>query len=379
MSKAADNATSSARRRTLATPAWLRRLRYSFSREKLREFITTMGLVVPLTALIWIWAEREQTLERDVQVTVDVRSRNPNAVVSLARADDKIGPVSVSVKLSGPKVGIDALLAALSSDATRGRVMLEVPDDVGADGTRDVAILPLLDQQNLFRDFGITVRSAEPDTVKVRADAVVTQDLRPTLPADIATRVESIETEPASIRVRGSALVIERLKREGKLRAELDVSAYPNLRESEPGKPVVLPNLTVRPIDASGVTLETLVVSKATLKFAQVREGELRSVVVEVGQPAGLNYKYDATPKILPGVRIVGPPDLLRQLALAELNPPANRESLPYASLRLRRDDLGKTFKRTPLLMNLPPGVRAVEGAMPEVTVVVDPTPDEAR
>ena len=375
MTQTTNNPTSPARRRSMATPAWVRRMRYSFSREKLREFATTLGLVVPLTVLIWIWAEREQTLERDVQVTVDVRSRNPGTVVSLVRGDEKPGPASVTVNVSGPKVGVDSLLDAISRDTGRGRISLEVNDDVGADGTRDVPIQPLLDQQNLFRDYGVTVRSTEPDTLKVRSDPVVTEELRPSLPDAIATRVESIMTQPPTIRVRGSAAAIERLRKAGRLRAELDVAAdRPELRDREPGQSVSLENLPIRPLDAAGVTLEPSTVTLATLKLSQTLEGELQAVVVNVSQPSGLKARVGLSPEVLPAVKIVGPPDVLRQLTLAEGN------ARPYASVRITRDDvIARTGTRRPTIENLPPGVKAVEASIPEVSFDVSATTEEPR
>lgn len=373
MTQTTNNATSPARRRLMATPAWVRRLRYWFSRENLREFVTTLGLVVPLTVLIWIWAEREQTLEGDVQLTVDVRSRNPGTVVSLVRGDDRGGPASVSVKVSGPKVGVDSLKAALSNDSTRSRIALDVADDVGADGTRDIAIQPLLDQQNLFRDYGITVRSTEPDTLKVRADPVVTEELRPTVPGDLAARVESVVTEPPTIRVRGSAAAIERLRKENKLRAELDLAGRTELRDREPGSEVPVSNVAVKPLDAAGVTLETPSVSRATLVFSKSKEGELQSVVVNYSVPSGLRAQVRVEQATQSNVKISGPPDVILQLQRAE------GDARPYLVVRITRDDLNKKFKRTPTFANLPVGVKAVEGSVTAVDVTVTETSDGAR
>ena len=373
MTEPTNQATSPARRRLMATPGWLRRMRYSLSREKLREFAMTLGLVVPLTVLIWIWAEREQTQEREVQVTVDVRSRNPGTVVSLARADDRGGPAPVMVKLSGPKVGVDALEDLMRNPA-RSRVTLDVADDVGPDGTRDVAIQPLLDQQGMFRDFGITVRSTEPGTLKVRADALVTEELRPTLPASIANLVDSVVTDPPAVRVRGSAAVIERLRKQDKLRAELDVATRPELKNRLPLSTVSLSNVTIRPLDALGVTLETPAVATATVKFSQAGEIELPSVVVNVSQPSGLGARVRLTEPTLKRVRIVGPPDVLRQLKLAE------GDARPYASVRISRDDVPKSGgKRMPTIENLPEGVKAVPESLAEVTFDVSETTDEGR
>lgn len=342
--------------------SWFRRLRYALTRENLREFATTMGLVVPLTVLIWIWAEREQTLEREVTLSVDVRSRNPATVVQLVRGDRPDGgAANVSVKLSGPKANIDQLIDTLSRDTSRGRVVVDLAEDAGDGGTKDVALQPLLDQQNLFRDHGISVRAADPDTLRVRVDPLVTEEIRPSLPADWASRVESVVTDPPTVRVRGSRAALEQLKAADKLRVDLDLSNQPALRENEAGATVTLKGVAVRPPDAPGVTLEATSVASATLRLSQSREGELPSVVVNFLQPGGLKARVRIEPSTLQGIKIVGPPDVLRQLALAE------GDKRPYAAVRITRSDLDTSGTRVPMLINLPPGVRAVEGSIPQV------------
>jgi hypothetical protein len=375
--KPAPVVTTRARRRALATPAWLRRVRYWFSPENLKEFAGTLALVVPLTVLIWIWAEREQSKDDELQFTVDVRARNPNKIVTLAGngSDDAAArprPQPVVVRISGPKVGVDAIREQIASDRSKAQITLEVPDDFEDNGTRDVAVQPLLDQQAIFRDTGITVKSTEPDTVKVRSDAIAYVELTPTLPAELAARVDALVTQPAKVRVRGAAQTLPRL--EGKLRAELDLSAYPGLRDAQPGttsRP--LDNVPIKPIDIAGVTLETTTVNGVTLTFSQAREDVLASVVVNVTQPVTLGARVRFEPTNLLNVRISGPPDLLRQVAMAK------DEDRPYAEVRVTRADLGKSFNRPPVFRNLPEGVRVLDPNATPIHVEVDAATDESR
>lgn len=370
--------TSRARRRALATPAWVRRVRYWFSPENLKEFATTLGLVVPLTVLIWIWAEREQSQDAELQFVVDVRARNPGKVVSLAGDDaaTRPRPVPIVVKISGPKVGVDAIREQIASDRAKAQITLEVPDDIEENGARDVAVQPLLDQQALFRDSGITVKSAEPDTVKVRSDTIGTLELTPSLPADLAARVEAVVTSPAKVRVRGASQVIERLKGTDKLRAELDLAAHPALKDAQPGdRKGPLDNVPIRPIDVAGVTLETKTVSGVTLTFSQTREGLLEAVVVNVSQPAGLRARATFDPPSLVNVKIAGPPDLLKKVAEAK------DDDRPYAEVRIgradQRPDQAHTFTRPAFFRNLPEGVRVLDP--PPIRVTVEAATDDGR
>src|SRR4051794_6151569 len=79
----------------LARPAPRRTTPLSRSRAKvrefmrpdnLREFLSTLALVAPLTVLVWVWAEREQAVEVPDKkpFAIAVRASNPTRTVSLA-------------------------------------------------------------------------------------------------------------------------------------------------------------------------------------------------------------------------------------------------------------------------------------------------------
>ena len=362
--------TSRARRRARATPAWIKNLRYAFSPENLREFVTTLALVVPLTVLIWVWAEREQTAEYKPILTLGVHALNPSRSMSIVDATGDGRPVNVGVTLVGPKSGVDALRDAINRDASHARITLEVPDDVDPTGTRDVNIQPLLDEQKLFREYGVTVKSAEPNTLKIRSDDLVTRDLTVSVPAEFTGRVESFVGEPMTVRVRGPEALIVKLAASGTLRADLDVASLVARHDAEPGATIPPGSVALRPI--AGVTFEPAQVGDVRLQFSQAEQGELRSIVVYVAQPARLRARVTVDPPLLTSVKIAGPPDVVRQLQSKE----GDARSF-YAQLRIDRADLGQSGTRPTTIVGLPAGVRVVdEASIPPVRFDVAPAAD---
>ena len=318
--------------------------------------MTTLALVAPLTVLIWVWAEREQTTEYKPILTLNVHALNPSRSMSVVDVNGENRPVNVGVTLVGPKSGIDALRDVINNDASHARITLEVPDDADPTGTHDVNVQPLLDEQKLFREYGVTVKSAEPSTVKVRSDDLVTRDVKVTIPDAYAGRIEAIVSEPATVRMRGPASLLDKLAAVGTLRADVDVAPLVVKHDADPT--AALPTeLPIRPI--SGVAFEPPQVAKVRVRFSEAETAVLRQIVVYVSQPSKLKARVTVEPYMLNGVKISGPPDVVRQLQAKDAD---NRPF--YAQLRIDRADVGQSGTRTPTIIGLPAGVRVDDASI---------------
>ena len=81
-----------------------------FTRENIISNLKTLAWVVPLTLLIWIWAEREQVQPaKDVSVPFELVSSDPNRIVSLKPPQDK----NLVLELQGPQGRLQELLSRL--------------------------------------------------------------------------------------------------------------------------------------------------------------------------------------------------------------------------------------------------------------------------
>lgn len=322
--------------------------------ERLRDFGTTMALVVPLTLLIWVWAEREQTVESvEMQFIIDVRSVDPTKVMSIVRGRGM--SESVTVQLSGPRAGLDAIKETVTNNPSANRLTIDI--DEGFEPSPEPVPISLgsrLNQQKIFESNGVTVKSTNPSTAEVIVDSVVERDLQVKLPAELASRVETAEFNPKTVKVRGPERVINQLEASGKLVAELDLNSQSQLMTARPGTDIVLPAEKIKPIVANGVSLDVAQISGGKLRMSQEERGVIRSIAVYVAKPAGLEGQYSVTvtPLTLTNVPVVGPRDLLRKLEADEIQP------RPYALITIGREDIGKTQERVPSFQQLPPGVR---------------------
>src|SRR3954466_12407629 len=74
------------------------------TREQFTNFLKNLVWVAPLTLLIWVYAEREQTVTLGpVTFPLEVRTTDPNKLATLRKPQDK----NVVVELSGPRARLD--------------------------------------------------------------------------------------------------------------------------------------------------------------------------------------------------------------------------------------------------------------------------------
>src|SRR5215213_10121517 len=94
-----------------------------FTRENLVNFARTMAWVVPLTILIWIYAEREQVATAPGRVIpIDVKTSAPNRIVKLISPADK----NIVADLAGPRAQLDDVLGIISRPGDNDRIRLEI-------------------------------------------------------------------------------------------------------------------------------------------------------------------------------------------------------------------------------------------------------------
>src|SRR3954454_16085515 len=109
--------------RDSATSYW-RRNTANVTREQVISNLKTLAWVVPLTLLIWIYAEREQVATtKDVAAPFELVSVDPGRVVSLARATQDRNFI---LELQGPQARLQEVIQKLRSDLPHG-LKIEIP------------------------------------------------------------------------------------------------------------------------------------------------------------------------------------------------------------------------------------------------------------
>lgn len=326
--------------------------RQYFTLERLREFGTTMALVVPLTLLIWVWAEREQNVPSEKMLfIVDVRSGDPTKTMSIVR--DGTTSQAITVELTGPRSGLDAIRETIAKNPSESRLTVEVNDSFEpSNEPYQISISSRLNQQKLFEANGVTVQGADPSTAQVLVDRVVERELDVKLRPDLASRVESAEFTPKTVKARGPERTIAQLESSGKLVAELELRTQSEILNARPGTDLILGQERIRPISAPDVTFDTPQIASGRLKMSQKATGVIRSITVYVAKPAGYEAQYIVTaPLTMTNVPVIGPADVLKRLENDEIQPK------PFALLTIAREDQGKSGSRLPTFQLLPPGV----------------------
>src|SRR4051812_25126512 len=74
----------------------------TFTTENFFAFMKTFAWVAPLTILIWVYAEREQVVQRETTIPIAVKSTDPNRIVSLKPGDE-----SILAFVGGPRLAVD--------------------------------------------------------------------------------------------------------------------------------------------------------------------------------------------------------------------------------------------------------------------------------
>src|SRR5213595_2266122 len=129
---------------------WMRFIN-GFTRDNIIGHLKTLAWVVPLTLLIWIYAEREQVARtKNVSVPIDPVV-DPSRIVTLIRPADR----NVMLELEGPQANLQEVVQKLQAGEFPHGLQLDIPMTFGADREHQIPALSLIQNQRIFRDKGI--------------------------------------------------------------------------------------------------------------------------------------------------------------------------------------------------------------------------------
>jgi hypothetical protein len=344
----------------------------TFSAEKMIDMLKQLAWVVPLTLLIWIYAEREQiaTLPNET-IPFQLVSPDPGnmAVELMPKQQDS----NVVVELQGPRARLQNVLQRLRGGTQLQGLRLEIDRNL-APGEHTLPTSQLVGNNPIFTQNGITVTRTQPERLHVLVDPIVDREARVLPPPGVTTLDPATRFEPPTVKLRGPATLLDRAKNE----AGGTLSVYARIPDEllrTPGEK-----------DAHKLALElpqSLSEERVTLLRQDV-EGtlhvrasdttyEMPAMTVSLDQPKSVSDKYvvDYTTS-LPSVTLIGPKDKIDQVS------DPNYQQKPYAQLRVTSADVGKEgLKRRLRFVDLPPGVRVSEkDEQREIAFTVKPKSD---
>jgi len=221
--------------------------------------------------------------------------------------------------------------------------------------------LPLVKDQKIFIDSGVSVLKCQPAKLKVLEDALVERDARVVRPPDLTNVGATFK--PETVKVKGPLSVLQRAEKV--------------LRAENPGRLVLYADLHDESIKPAGhyevkdVQLrrppeledERVSISGPTMISASVdvrpadKTLPIRSMPVTLDVTDGMWDKYAVTDfkGVLQNVTVVGPPDVIDAMQRPDFEPK------PKARVVLTPQDAGGDRRSKPVLYDLPKGIEVIE------------------
>jgi hypothetical protein len=283
----------------------------SFTWDNLFAAARTLAWLVPLTVLIWLYAEREQVFEiESVPIPITVTAGGDlNLFVELQAPQDAV----ITAKLNGPRGRLEDIRQRIMPQGSKPTVVLTIDRNhvtPGSLNTIDTA--QALSTSPVFANSGVTVSNCSPAQLKVYVDDYTDRVLEVQRPTGVTNLVGTPDFDPRKVTLRGPRRNIQLAEERGPITVEADLSGLVD----KPG-PQVANNvpLVVRPV------LQDVTLSPNTVRASfEVRAADVKWTYPSMGVSIEIPQSLQETSKVncistLPNVELVGPPD---QIALLQ-------------------------------------------------------------
>ncbi|MGD1278818.1 MAG: hypothetical protein ABR964_16515 [Tepidisphaeraceae bacterium] len=333
-----------------------RRLHRGFTRQNIVAFLKTLVWVVPLTLLVWIYAEQEQLVTAtNVQATIEVRSTDPNRTVTLLSPQEKM----ILCDLRGPNSNLEQVRASLTPTSP---LLIDIDDSTHL-GEHEIQTLPKIENNSRFKSAGLTVEKASPESLRIFVDRLEERDVPVEAPPGLLS-LQSASFTPATVKIKGPHHVLDMLAQasNGHLAVTADLANLPILNSPGQHAPVAV---SLMPMAGGDVTCSLSTV-QATLvvKEADVL-GTATNLPIYLLASGSLLDKYKITyePLFYPSVKVIGPPDKIDQIN--------TRQARPIAVLEIEDEDAKSPRPKSLRILDLPPGVHLAKGEDPKASFTV--------
>lgn len=327
----------------------------AFSRESIIDSLKTLIWVVPLTLLIWVYAEREQVYRvRGASIPFNLISQQPGKLVRVKPPQDS----NVLIDCEGPRARVDEALRQIRAGQSQTPGLNLYVDTRNADPERDfqIPLAQLIANHPIFMQYGITVTRCQPEKAFIIVDPIIERTATVAIPPSIDVLEPQTTFDPPFIKVTGPQSAIAAAERQGKngaLVVYAHVQDRPELKtpgeHAVTGIPLDLPD-SLR--DGQQVKLSARAVNATLSVRSPETEKTLPSIAVLSTVPVGFGQDYKLTfNSSLTNVTLIGSAD-----ALATLELPDAKQ--PYATFTVFSADVADPKPKPLIFLNLPDGVR---------------------
>ena len=309
--------------------------------------LKTLLAVIPLTILIWAYAEREEVEKGGLTVQIRLHSSSPDYLV---RTMDPLPSAQIiTVNIEGSRAKVEKVRSRGGSD--QRIVDIAVPADLPEGKTTPLALQQQLEDAPIFKDNGIAVKSCVPASIDVRIDLLESVTARPGLRPGVGSRIiGKIVFDPPVVTLRGPRSL---------LRDPASLIVYADPPQSDIPTSAInhtIPDVPVR----LGRSDDAITITPSTVKISiEVKESNvpylIPTVPVFVRMPSTMQDRYRVTfphDASMSRITVVGPEEQIAKLR--------DEKFAPEATLNILTDDVRGTLPRAPTY-TLPPDVTVSE------------------
>ena len=310
---------------------------------KILAVIQNLIWVVPLTMLVWLYAEREQLDERSIDVPITVKSDRPDRFVALANASERVSEIDIK----GTRSRIEQARQAL---ANRQGLQIVVPAQLDLGPQVPLPAMEAIAADPVFADDGSPCPPARPNTLTApgRRDCVGNRTPPADPPGDRLAPRRPGRLDPPAVKVSGPKRVLTNPDAPVEVMAEITPQMLPKVAGTQ--------EISAVPIRLKVPNEQVTLTPSAVKARVKLRSSTVSYVINSVpvftyGPPALFDRYRVSFPNgsFLSRVTVVGPQD--------EINRISSGEFMPKAMLEIQQQDARERLPRSPSLYILPPNV----------------------
>ena len=316
------------------------------------EALRTLLIVVPLTMLIWVYAEKAQTRPDSRSVKISFKTGNADFAATVDPDE------SVTLSLEGPQGQLDQFVQAITSSTVDAHLVLALPNSQATQSTKIQSVAEAVKLDPHFANINVTVKANPPD-LRVSVDPMITRKVTVVPPAKLPVTLQSVTFDPPQIEIKGPLPAMTSLF--GVENPTIPVDGSGLMLGTTPGsqtKLVPLKAPTERQLSLS------LTQVKMTYEVGStIQQGEIRTIYIDVRRPAGEDGRSKVTVhggSVYHNVQITGPSNIVSKL-VGDRPEQSVKAVLPVTS-----EDVDKGDIRRSLDIDLRDGVTLI-GEKPEV------------
>ncbi|MDB5327989.1 MAG: hypothetical protein JWM57_3558 [Phycisphaerales bacterium] len=271
------------------------------------EALKTLGIVVPLTMLIWVYAEKAQSRPESVNGLKIAFSTGNGNFAATVEPDD-----SVTLSLEGPQGQLDQFKQAVAKSTKDGHLVLALPNAQAAASTKLQSIADAVKADPQFVNINVTVKASPPD-LRVSVDPVITRKVTVAPPPKLQVTLQNVAFDPPQIDITGPLPMVNSQFGGDNPTIAVDGSGL-NLGTTSGAKTMMVP---LKVPQDSQLSLSRSQVKMTYEVGSTIQQGQIRTVYIDVRRPVGEDGRSKVIVRdgpVIHNIQVTGPSNVVNGL-----------------------------------------------------------------